>query len=66
MITASNKGVTMMNEIVKQKLTQLEATLAAMTGSAGIGEMSDVQIDAMLNMCHRLAFDALQAEPKPA
>lgn len=66
MITASNKGVTMMNEIAKQNLIQLEATLAAMTGSAGTGELSDVQIDAMLTMCHRLAFDALQAEAEPA
>lgn len=41
-------------------LKQLEATLAALTGSAGTSELEDAQIDAVLTSCHRLSFEALR------
>lgn len=53
-------GLEMTHEIALQKLAQLEAVLASMTGSAGVGELSGEQITALLDTCHALAFESLQ------
>lgn len=47
------------NQMLIEKLTELEALLASMTGSAGASELTQTQIQALLNTCQRLAYDAL-------
>lgn len=49
----------MQHTIGLEKLAQLEATLATLTGGSGTSELSDGQVNALLSLCRRLAFEAL-------
>ena len=42
-----------------ENLTQLDAMLAAITGSAGVSELTNDQLNAMLCGCRRLVFELL-------
>ena len=43
-----------------QKLTELNALLLAMTGSAGTDDLEGHHVDALLNVCLSLSHAALQ------
>ena len=45
---------------VIQKLTELNALLLALTGSAGTDDLESHHVDAILNVCQRLSHEALQ------
>lgn len=42
-----------------ENLTQLDAMLAAITGSAGVSELTDEQLGVMLCGCRRLVLELL-------
>lgn len=51
---------------MRGQLMQLEALLAALTGSQGIDELTNEQTAAALVLAHGLAHEALEACPEEA
>ncbi len=53
-----------MTEEIFEKVRQIKAMLAAITGSQGVEEMEDDDLNAYLSVCHSLAAEALaMAQP---